>query len=219
MKILITEDEFAIANLISMNLEQSGYECDIAADGKIAADKIEKEQYDLVLLDVMLPEIDGFELIGYINEYQIPVIYMTAKGEVKDRVKGLRLGAEDYIVKPFDLEELLVRIEVVLRRYYKECSIAQIGDITIDFVARTVKRGKEVIDLTYKEFDILVLFLRNKNIALYREMIYERVWGEYYDGETRTVELHVQRLRKKIGWEDRIKSVHKIGYRLEVEEE
>lgn len=192
------------------------YECEWARDGEIAADYIEKNKYDLILLDVMLPKIDGYELIEYIQEIgRIPVIFITAKSQVKDKVNGLKKGADDYITKPFDIDELIARIEAVLRRYNKGNDIINIADIKINVSARTVKKGKDKIELTPKEFDLLVLLARNKNIALYRETIFEKIWGEEFEFETRTLDLHVQRLRKKLGWKDRIKTVYKIGYMLE----
>lgn len=216
--ILIVEDEAPIANLIRMSLTQAGYRCTIASDGDEGADWVERRRFDLILLDVMLPHTSGFELMEYIRQYDTPVIFLTARTEVRDRVKGLRLGAEDYIIKPFDVAELQARVEVVLRRYHKGGGKVTVGDITVDLDSRIVTRGGHPVDLTPKEFDILRLFLQNKNIALYRETIYERVWGEPFMGDTRTVDLHVQRLRHKLGWEKRIAAVYKVGYRYEENE-
>lgn len=215
IEILIVEDETSISNLIAVNLRRAGYHCDCAFDGMEAADALEKKCYDLVLLDIMLPKADGYELMDYITPIQIPVIFLTAKASVADRVKGLRMGADDYLTKPFEIVELLARVEAVLRRYQKTENKIEIDDLVIDLASRQVKRGGVQISLTKKEFDLLVLFVRNKNIALYRETIYERIWGGEYLGDSRTVDLHVQRLRKKVGWEERIVSVHKVGYRLE----
>lgn len=215
IEILIVEDETSISNLIAVNLRRAGYHCDCAFDGMEAADALEKKCYDLVLLDIMLPKADGYELMDYIAPLQIPVIFLTAKASVADRVKGLRMGADDYLTKPFEIVELLARVEAVLRRYQKTENKIEIDDLVIDLASRQVKRGGVQISLTKKEFDLLVLFVRNKNIALYRETIYERIWGGEYLGDSRTVDLHVQRLRKKVGWEERIVSVHKVGYRLE----
>lgn len=213
VRILIVEDEFLIANLIKESLGKEGYHCESVYDGQSCANILEQEHFDLVLLDVMLPGIDGFELIGYIREYRIPVIFITAKADVKDRVKGLKLGAEDYITKPFSVEELLARVEVVLRRENKLLSKIVEGDLEVDVDAHTVKKNGRQVELTVKEFDILVLFLKNKDIALYRETIYERVWQCPFMGETRTVDLHVQRLRRKLKLEDRIVSIYKVGYK------
>lgn len=215
-KILVVEDKTSISNLIAVNLRRAGYHVTCVHDGMAAADALESNKYDLILLDVMLPKVDGYELMEYIAPMEIPVIFLTAKASVTDRVKGLRLGADDYLTKPFEIIELLARVESVLRRYHKTESVLQVADLTIDTGSRTVRRGDTPISLTKKEYDLLLLFVRNKNIALYRETIYERIWGGEYMGDSRTVDLHVQRMRKKIGWEHRIVTVYKVGYRLEV---
>ena len=194
-KILLAEDEAPIANLIKTALDGAGYRCVRAPDGSAAADLLEAEPFDLALLD----------------------IFLTAKGELEDRVKGLRLGAEDYIVKPFELMELLARVETVLRRCGKTGRVLFLPpDIEIDTASRVVRRAGEPVALTAKEYDLLLLFLQNKNIALYRDRIYERVWGEEFLGDSRTVDLHIQRMRKKLGLENRLVAVYKVGYRLEV---
>lgn len=216
LRILVVEDEKPISDLIALSLGGAGYACEQAYDGLEAADRIEQGQYDLILLDVMLPGADGFELMEYIRPREIPVIFLTAKGTVADRVKGLRLGADDYLVKPFEVIELLARVETVLRRYHKLERVIKVDDLSIDVYSRTVMRDGTEIALTKKEFELLLLFARNPGIALYRETIYERVWESDYMGDSRTVDLHVQRLRKKVGWEERLKAVYKIGYRLEV---
>lgn len=213
-KILIVDDEFPIANLINEALENAGYDCECAYDGESAADKIENGTYDLVLLDVMLPYISGFELIEYIRQYNVPVIFLTAKNDVKDKVKGLKLGAEDYVTKPFDISELLARVEVVLRRYDKYQEKIEILDMVIDTASRSVIKSGEYIELTYKEFELLLLLIKNKNIALYREIIYEKVWNDPFCEDTRTVDLHIQRIRKKLGLEKHIQTVFKVGYKF-----
>ena len=211
-KILIVEDEQNIAEMERLYLSKNGFSCTIAFDGETAADLVEKEHFDLVLLDVMIGEIDGFELIRYIKQYHIPVIFVTARVSVEDRVLGLRLGADDYILKPFDLKELGARVEAVLRRYGADDQVLQIGDLTVNVLAHMVKRDGKQIPLTAKEFDLLLFFYAHKNIALYRETIYEQVWQEPFYGNTRTVDLHVQRLKKKLGLEDYIRSIYKVGY-------
>lgn len=216
IKVLIVEDEKPIRDLIDIQLSAAGYSCITASDGMEASDLIETKIFDLILLDIMLPGINGYELMEYIQPTGIPVIFITAKYEVRDRVKGLRLGADDYIVKPFDIVELLARVETVLRRYHKADSCAEIEDVIIDFDAHTAYKNGRKLDLTAKEFGLLSLFVHNKNIALYRETLYEKVWEGEFDGDSRTVELHVQRLRKKLGWEHCLVTVYKIGYRLEV---
>lgn len=213
--ILIVEDEKAIAELIHLSLTQAGYLCEYVLDGKTGADRIEETDYDLILLDIMLPEIDGYELMEYIEPMGVPVIFITAKGSVRDRVKGLRMGADDYIVKPFEIPELVARVESVLRRYHKGDALIAVGDVTIDTASHCVLKNGIQVDLTPKEYDLLVLLARNRNTALYRDTLFERVWGgEMADG-TRTLDLHIQRLRKKLSWQDRIKTVYKVGYRLE----
>lgn len=214
VRILIVEDEYLIGNLIKATLQNVGYSCKCVFDGEEAANEVENNHYDLILLDVMLPKIDGFELISYVNQFEIPVIFLTAKANVKDKVKGLKLGAEDYIVKPFDVSELVARVEVVLRRYHKSTEKLHVLDLVIDTGSRNVYKQGEKIELTYKEFELLLLLVKNKNIALYRETIYEKIWKDPFCEDTRTVDLHVQRLRKKLGMEKHIQTVFKIGYRF-----
>ena len=163
----------------------------------------------------MLPGIDGFELMDYIRSTGVPVIFLTAKNAVSDRVKGLRMGAEDYMVKPFDIQELLARVEGVLRRHGKLQTVLTVGDLTINTLSMQVIRGGEEISLTRKEYELLLLFARNVGVVLSKTTIYERVWGGEYPDNTRTVELHVQRMKKKLGWDDRLKPVYGMGYRLE----
>lgn len=215
MKILIVEDDAAIANLIKINLTDMGYECICAFDGQAGADFIEMERFDLILLDIMLPEINGYELLEFIKPTNTPVIFLTAKGQVEDRIRGLHLGADDYIVKPFQVGELLARVEALLRRCRKMNEKLVFLDVEIDMDSRTVRKNGTPIELTVKEFDLLVELIRNKNIALYRDRLYEKVWEEPYTGNTRTLDSHIQRLRRKLGWEDYIKTVFRIGYRLE----
>ena len=216
IKILVVEDELPISDLIDMNLSSRGYQCTCAYDGMRAADLLEENTYDLILLDIMLPQIDGYELMEYIRPMNIPVIFITAKSSVADRVKGLQLGADDYLVKPFAIVELLARVEAVLRRYNKSEKRITVEDVVIDTESRLVKKGGQQVELTKKEYELLLLFVHNKNIALFRETIFEKVWESEYMGDTRTVDLHVQRLRRKLGWNDKITAVYKVGYRLEV---
>lgn len=214
IRVLIVEDEAPISNLIKLSLTKAGYSCEYAFDGAEAAHLIEENPYDLVLLDVMIPEINGFELMEYIRPFDVPVIFITAVNSVDKRVKGLRMGAEDYIVKPFEVSELLARVEVVLRRYNKSGDLLHVGDLTIDTQSMRVKRGAEEIHLTHKEYELLLLFVRNPDIALYRETIYERVWGGDLGIGSKTVDLHVQRLRKKTGLDQELQAINKVGYRL-----
>lgn len=217
VNILIVEDEKPISNLIKLSLKGAGYFCSCAYDGETAADMIEENRYDLILLDIMIPYIDGFELLEYIKPFDIPVIFITAMNSIDDRVKGLKMGAEDYIVKPFEVVELLARVEVVLRRFHKTSDIIQINDkLTINLKQHVVRYDEQEVALTPKEYDLLVLFAQNPNVALYRETIYERVWGGNLEYTSKTVDLHVQRLRRKAHLEDMIKAVNKVGYRLEM---
>ncbi len=216
IKILIVDDEKSICDLIDINLSAAGYQCRTVQDGMKAIDMIETGNFDLILLDIMLPGVDGYDIMEYIRPLKIPVIFITARHEVKDRVKGLKLGAEDYLVKPFDVVELVARVEVVLRRYNKTESILTAGDVVVDLDARTVTRAGRQVVLTNKEYGLLVLFISNKNIALFRENLYEKVWGDEYLADSRTLDLHVQRLRRKMGWEDNLVAVYKVGYRLEI---
>jgi DNA-binding response OmpR family regulator len=217
--VLIVEDERPISDLIRMSLNAAGYHCACAYDGLDAIRRIDEGQFDLVLLDIMLPEIDGYGVMDYIRPLGIPVIFITAKDSVSDRVKGLRIGADDYLTKPFEVLELLARVEAVLRRYQLGQSRLVVGDVAIDTDSRTVTRGGQPISLTKKEYDLLLLFVRNRRIALFRDQIYEKVWESDYLGDSRTVDLHVQRLRRKLGWERYIVAVYKVGYRLDVPEE
>ena len=164
----------------------------------------------------MLPKANGYEVLEYCKQLEVPVIFLTAKDLLEDRVRGLRLGAEDYIVKPFELMDLLARVETVLRRCGKTGRVLLLPpDLEIDTASRIVRRRGQAVALTAKEYDLLLLFMQNKNIALYRDRIYERVWGEEFLGDSRTVDLHIQRMRKKLGLENRLVAVYKIGYRLE----
>ncbi len=213
--ILVVEDDEAIANLICVSLSAEGYRCTCARDGMEGADYIERQSFDLVLLDIMLPEVDGYELLEYIKPTGTPVIFLTAKGSIEDKVRGLRAGADDYLPKPFQIGELLARVEAVLRRLGKGERQLEVGDVSVRLDSRQVLKGGQPLTLTVKEFDLLVELMRNRNIALYREQLYEKVWKEPFNGETRTLDSHIQRLRRKLGWEDRIRTVFRIGYRLE----
>lgn len=215
VKILIAEDEEPIANLIRMNLKKAGYACECAYDGQEAADRMEEGHYDLLLLDIMLPKINGYELMEYAKSIQLPVIFITAMDSTENKVKGLKMGAEDYLAKPFEIVELLARVEAVLRRCNKIGRMLHILDVDIDLSSRTVMQDNQQILLTLKEYELLLFFARNPNIALYREVIYEQVWEKEYTGDSRTVDLHVQRLKKKLGWDKHICAVYKIGYLLE----
>lgn len=216
IKILIVDDEKPICDLIEMNLQAAGYECTAVQDGLAAIEAVEKNAFDLVLLDIMLPGADGYDVMEYIAPLRVPVIFISAKHEVKDKVRGLKLGADDYLIKPFDVTELLARVEAVLRRYNKSDRKLTVGEIEIDTEARRVTRAGQPVPLTSKEFELLMLFAENRNVALFRENLYERVWDDEYYANSRTLDLHVQRLRRKLGWEKNLVAVYKVGYRLEI---
>ncbi len=215
VRILVVDDEKPIAELLRLSLKRAGYDCVCAYDGIQAANIIEREAFDLILLDIMLPGIDGFELMDYIRTTGMPVIFLTAKNAVADRVKGLRMGAEDYIVKPFDVLELQARVDGVLRRHGKLNTTVNIGELSINTLSMQVLCRGEEIPLTRKEYELLLLFAQNPGVVLSKSTIYERVWGGEYPEATRTVELHIQRMKKKVGWNDRIRPVYGMGYRLE----
>ncbi len=214
-KILIVEDDVNIAKMLEVTLSIGGYDSARCDNGKKAVELVTSQSYDLVLLDVMLPDMDGFEVIKYINKEETAVIFLTALQDVMDKVKGLKLGAEDYIVKPFETVELLARIEVVLRRKHKSNNTIHYGDITMNIDEHTVKKGDDYVNLTPKEFDILAFFLQNQDIALTRERLLATVWGYEFMGETRTVDIHVQQIRKKMGLHNKLVTIPKLGYRLE----
>lgn len=217
-RILIVEDERPISDLIEITLVQAGYSCEKALDGVKAADMIEQNKYDLILLDINLPGASGYELIEFIEPDTTPVIFLTAKASVDDRVKGLKMGADDYIVKPFEPTELVARIETVLRRLGRGGSSLSAYDVKMDPIARSVTQNGKAVSLTPREFDLLEILIRNRGVALYRDILFERAWGGELEGDTRTLDLHIQRLRKKLDWHQKIRTVYKIGYMLEKDE-
>ena len=215
--ILVVEDEQAINDLITMNLKLVGHTYAKAYSGSEVAGILEKERADLVLLDVMLPGLDGFAVMEQIAPLRIPVILITARHALSDRIKGFELGADDYIIKPFEILELLARINVVLRRNEQTSTVFTCDDVEVRFTERQVRVGQLPVELTAREFELLEVLIRNRNIALSREKLLELAWGYDYAGDTRTVDVHIRQLRKKLGWEERIRTVFKLGYRLEVQ--
>jgi len=213
-KILIIEDEEPIRELVKLNLELAGYETLVAADGQEGLTLIESHDIDLIILDIMLPKLDGYELMPTINKKNIPTIMLTAKDGLMDKVKGLEMGADDYITKPFEAIELLARVKSVLRRTGKEKANITFDDIEIFLDQRKVLKGGKEVELTYKEFSLLQILVENRGVAMSREKLLEIVWGYDFPGNTRTVDMHIQRLRNKLGT-DRIKTIYKVGYRLE----
>ena len=213
-RILVVEDDQSINELIVRNLKLVGHSYIQAFDGTEAVKAAIDNPVDLILLDVMLPGMDGFDVIKKIHP--TPVIFITAKDGLEHRLNGLSLGADDYIVKPFEMLELLARIEAVLRRTRKNNPVFSFDNATIDLAGRTAKVSGLDIDLSPREFELLEVLINNRNIALSRDKLLELAWGYDYAGETRTVDTHIQKLRSKLGWENRIKTIYKLGYRLEV---
>ena len=213
-RILIVEDERPIRNLIQRNLELIGHTCVGVGDGVSALEIMASERFDLLIFDIMLPGLSGYELIGHADG--TPTIFVTAKEGINDRLKGLSLGADDYIVKPFEIQELILRVRAVLRRTKKDDKKLEFDDIVIDFSAKKVfKNGLEAI-LTPKEYSLLETLILNRNIALSREKLISLVWGFDYEGDTRTVDVHIRQLRAKLGLGDRLKTLYKTGYRFEL---
>ena len=216
--ILIVEDERPIADLIELTLTGAGYTCEQANDGETAADLIAERDYELAILDIMLPKVDGYELLGYLRSVGTPVIFVTAKTALKDRVRGLHEGADDYLTKPFEPLELVARVESVLRRTGRANVILHAFGVDLDPAARTVTQNGKPVHLSPREFDLLELLMRNRGMTLYREVLYERLWGDDSTFDTRPLDLCITRLRKKLGWKNEICTVFRVGYRLEKEE-
>lgn len=215
-RILIVEDDPGIAEVVALNLRYVGYEYMIFDDGGDAAEHLEKDHsFDLALLDIMLPGMDGFALFSCMEKYNIPVIYMTAKTDSESEVRGLRDGAEDYIVKPFEVVTLLVRIEKVLARTGRLNQVYRFQDITLDAQNRTVTKAGTDVNFTPLEFDVFCVLIKNKNRTVSRDRLLNEIWGEDYFGDLRTVDVRVANIRKKLGFTDEIRTISKTGYRLE----
>lgn len=216
-KILVAEDELAINKMICMSLNITGYETVSMQDGQEVLDYLAAgKSADLAIVDIMMPKVDGFALLEPLNKAGIPVIYLTALGDIESKVRGLSGGAEDYMVKPFEMLELLLRIEKILKRTGKSDELIKLDDVILDMKKRTVSKKDEQISLTPMEYDLFCILAKNRNIALGRDKILHEIWGAGFEGETRTVDVHVAALRRKTGLH--IASVPKIGYRLEVGE-
>ena len=213
--VLIVEDEPAIADLIELTLRRLAYPCVQARTGGEAADLLSAQRFDLVLLDVMLPDIDGFALMEFIAPTGTPVIFVTARDEVADRVRGLQLGAYDYILKPFAPEELLARVDGLMRHTGRRDAKIKLWDVDIDPDACTVTRGGAPVELAPREYALLLTLVQNRGVALYRSVLLERVCGLESDVGPRALDLYISRLRKKLGWGRHIQTVSGIGYRLE----
>ena len=217
--ILIAEDERPIADLIELTLTGAGYACEQANDGGTAADLIAEHDYELAVLDIMLPGIDGYELLGYLRSTGTPVIFVTARTSLQDRVRGLNLGADDYLTKPFEPLELVARVESVLRRAGRGNVVLRAFGVELDPAAHTVSRDGRPVHLAPREFELLELLMRNRGLTLYREVLYERLWGDDEAFDTRPLDLCIARLRRKLGWKDEIRTVFRVGYRLEKKED
>jgi DNA-binding response OmpR family regulator len=215
-KIMVIDDEKALNDLVAMNLRMVGHECIQMSSGEGLKDILEQLPVDLAILDIMLPGRDGFDVIGDFTKKSIPVIYLTAKNTIADKVNGLNLGADDYIVKPFEAVELIARVNVILRRNKRAASEFILQDAVVNLEERKVTVRGVPVDMANKEFELLELLILNKNIALSRDKIIELTWGYDFFGESRTVDVHIQKLRKKLNWENHIKTIYKYGYRLEV---
>ena len=222
-RILIVEDEKNIVDILSFNLSKEGYETLEAYDGEAGLQLALEQNPDLILLDLMLPKMNGFDVCRSLRRENrsTPVIMLTAREEETDKVLGLELGADDYITKPFDIREVLLRIQSVLRRggaaspQTGPSDVLSLGDLTLTRSKHEVQKGGVRIELTPKEFELLEILMRNRNITLFRERIYEEIWGTEYSVESRTLDLHIQRLRKKLNLGAELKTVFKAGYRLE----
>lgn len=215
-RILIVEDDHAISDAVALNMQFVGYDYMVFDDGaKAAAYLADDHAFDLAILDIMLPGINGFELFSYTEKYNIPVIYMTAKTDAASEIKGLRDGAEDYIVKPFDMLALMVRIEKVLKRTGRLNTVYRVRDVEVNSETRIVTKDGEMVELQPLEFDVLLMLLKNKNLTVSREQLLSEVWGYDYIGETRVVDVKISSLRKKLDLGNEIKAIPKLGYRLE----
>lgn len=222
-KILIVEDDQSIRDLIRMTLNMDNYDTREAENGQIAYNLIQEEMFDLILLDIMLPEMDGYQLLEKVKGKNIPVIFLTAKITVQDKVFGLKMGADDYITKPFEPIELLARIETVLRRSRKQTEVQEsqnqengirYHDIQIFEKERSVKLNDIETPLTVKEFDLLLLLVKNQSIVFSREQLLDQVWGYDYYGGTRTVDMHIKQLRQKLDLKESLETVFRVGYKL-----
>lgn len=212
-RILVVEDEENISKLISDTLSLGGYTVECAFDGELAVKKIQEGDFSLVILDIMLPKLDGFEVMEKINKKVIPVIFLSAKDDVSTIVKGLQEGGVDYMTKPFEPLELLARVELRIKEQTSQ--IYRYKDITVNDEERCVSKDNQKIALTPKEYDLFLLLLKNIGIALSRDTILDKVWGINEEIETRTVDYHIQQLRKKLNLKNEINTVNKIGYRIE----
>ena len=220
MRILIVDDEDLIRSVIKEYCINSNYETDEASSGKIALEKLKTNDYDLMVLDIMMPEMDGFTMLKELPvEKRIPTIVLSARGEEYDKLIGFDLGIDDYVTKPFSPKELVARIKAITKRRDGVSSVSQIAGIKLDDIAHDVYVDGEKIYLTPKEYDLLKYFIDNKNIALSRENLLSHIWGYDFYGDDRTVDTHVKTLRKNLGkYKDMIVTVRGMGYKFLYEE-
>ena len=215
-KVLVVDDEKLIVKGIRFSLEQEGMEVDCAYDGEEALNKAKENQYDMILLDIMLPKMTGLEVCQQIREFSsVPIIMLTAKGEDMDKILGLEYGADDYITKPFGIMELISRVKALLRRsaYVEEKKFLTLGNVFMDDEKHAVYVSDQVCELTYKEYELLKLLMSNAGIVTARDTIMERIWGIDFEGESRTLDMHIKTLRKKLGEAgSMIKTVRNVGY-------
>ncbi len=219
MRLLICDDEILIRELINDYCVNEGYECDLAEDGNVAIDLCKKNDYDLIIMDIMMPNIDGFTAINEIKKYRdIPTIMLSARKEEEDKLQGFEAGVEDYVTKPFSPKELMARIKVITKRF-KKADLISIGNIEINNNSHEVKINGNIVDMTSTQFKLLKLFIENEGMALSRDKIIECIWGYDYEADDRTIDAHIKLLRSKLGeYRNSIKTVRNVGYKFVYEE-
>ncbi len=212
MRILVVDDDPEIVSFVRRGLAYEGYKVDTAADGSEALAKAREKEPDLVILDIMMPGIDGLEVSKRLRQgSDVPILMLTAKGTVADKVTGLESGADDYLVKPFAFDELLARVRALLRRHQpREEETLRFSDLSLNTATREVRRGKNPIELTAQEFDLLELFMRHPRQVLKRDLIYERVWGYDFEGESNVIEVYIRYLRSKLEVRDKPRLIHTV---------
>lgn len=225
-RILVVDDEIRIARFIELELKYEGYDVQVRYNGRDGLSAMKEDTFDLVILDVMMPDLSGIEVLRRIRQTSdVPVIMLTAKGETMDKVMGLDFGADDYLTKPFEIEELLARIRSALRRYQRQTAYPETQEITVgllvmDFERHEVKYDNDLVELTKKEFDLLEILIRNKDVVLSREKILNEVWGYDFMGDTNVVDVYIRYIRSKVDDRFNVKLIHTVrgvGYVLKDE--